>query len=178
MPLHTGKAGNFLEAAYRGDLVRMRKLMDKGVDINATAMFRNVVSQELEATTALCLAARHGIIYSVDYLLVRGADIDYKILNGNTALMEAAKMGQMRTVVALLEAGANTGLTNKEGKTAGDVAEDSGHGLIARLLNDVGSVTLAEIRSFKSPHPSKSSVDLKVGGFWGVIRNMCMCCGI
>lgn len=174
MTLSARPGGKFIEHAYRGDLIRMKKMMNAGHDVDTEAEFRNACTQELELTTALCVAARHGVVYSVDFLVENGANIEYRLENGNTALMEAARRGQMRTVIALLEAGARTSPKNEDGKTGADLAQEKGYILISRLLNDPSSVTLDEIRNFTTSHSvHREKIDIKVGGLWGILRKIC-----
>ncbi|KAI8108186.1 hypothetical protein M9434_006216 [Picochlorum sp. BPE23] len=171
MPLHSNNpTGNFLEASYRGDVFKMRRILDKGiVDVNGTAMFVKADTHELEDCTALCLAARHGILYSVDFLIEYGADLDLPLDDGNTAIMEAARMGHLRVIVSLMEGGASLKLTNADGKTAADLAEENGYGLVARVLKDPSHVTMAEITDYTRDHMKKCSRrNLRPTGFWGV----------
>lgn len=174
MTLSARPGGKFIEHAYRGDLIRMKKMINSGHDVDTEAEFRNACTQELELTTALCVAARHGVVYSVDFLVENGANVEYRLENGNSPLMEAARRGQLRAVIALLEAGAKTAPKNEQGKTAADLAEEKGYTLISRLLNDPSSVTIEEIRNFTSCQSlRREKIDIKVGGVWGILRKIC-----
>ncbi|WPT14083.1 DNA-directed primase/polymerase protein [Picochlorum sp. SENEW3] len=175
MPLHSNNpTGKFLEASYRGDVFKMKRILDKGiVDVNGTAMFVKADTHELEDCTALCLAARHGILYSVDFLIEYGADLDLPLDDGNTAIMEAARMGHLRVIVSLMEGGASLKLTNADGKTAADLAEENGYGLVARVLKDPSHVTMAEITDYTRDHMKKCARrNLRPTGFWGIFCRM------
>ena len=53
---------------------------------------------------------------------------------GETALMLAAEVGNVKAVKRLLNAGADRTLLNKEGKTAVDLAREQGHDRVVALL--------------------------------------------
>ena len=57
-----------------------------------------------------------------------------QIAVGETALMLAAERGHFQAVHSLLEAGAKTDCTERDGKTAVMLASVAGHFKIARLL--------------------------------------------
>lgn len=179
MPLHSNNpTGKFLEASYRGDVFKMKRILDKGiVDVNGMAMFVKADTHELEDCTALCLAARHGILYSVDFLIEYGADLDLPLDDGNTAIMEAARMGHLRVIVSLMEGGASLKMTNADGKTAADLAEENGYGLVARVLKDPSHVTMAEITDYTRDHMKTCSRrNLRPTGFWGMFCKCCLSC--
>lgn len=177
MPLHSNNpTGKFLEASYRGDVFKMKKILNKGVvGVNGRAMFVKADTHELEDCTALCLAARHGIVYSVDFLIENGADLDMTLPDGNTAMMEAARMGHLRVIVSLMEGGASLTVTNADGKTAADLAEEAGYGLVARVLRDPFHVTMAEIADYTKSHMQTCSrKNLRPTGFWGMVSKCCL----
>jgi len=71
----------------------------------------------------------------VKALLAAGADVDAETDGGNTPLMQAAYLGENPEVIhVLLLAGADPKISNLEGKTALDLAEDNP----ALLLTDAG----------------------------------------
>jgi len=86
-------------------------------------------------TDALLRAARLGNADTVKSLLaspnldVNGVDVD-----GNTALIEAARFGHDDVVAALLIAKADVNAKNKQGKTALMLASEGGHDECVRLL--------------------------------------------
>jgi hypothetical protein len=85
------------------------------------------------ANTGLTFAAAHGSHkYDVAVFLINsGADIDAQNNEGMTALMFGAKGGSESYVELFLARGADESLRNKEGKTAEDIAIDSGRPSVA-----------------------------------------------
>lgn len=85
------------------------------------------------ANTGLTYAAAHGSHkYDVAvFLMGAGADIDAQNNDGMTALMFGAKGGSEAYVELFLARGADEALRNKEGKTAEDLAIDSGRTSVA-----------------------------------------------
>lgn len=175
MPFERGTPGGKLMAAsYQGDVYRMKKMIKSGVDVNAVDEFMNADSRELEDCTALCIAARHGILYSVDFLLDQGADPNIQISKGNTALMEAACRGHLRVVVSLIEIGADLSLCNAEGKTAEDLAREAGYTLVAKTIADPFHVSMAEISQYTRQHLPRQNTNLRPMGFWGSCSRACL----
>lgn len=79
--------------------------------------------------TALMWAAGHTNdvpvgdgVATVRTLVEHGAAVDLQDDRGRTALMTAAQMGHTEVVEVLVAAGADTGITDKEGKSAADLA--------------------------------------------------------
>lgn len=82
--------------------------------------------KDIRGRTALSEAATRMNWLAKQYikiLLDAGADIDLPGEGGNTPLMKAVSYGEPKNVELLIAQGANPTLTNKEGKTALDVAE-------------------------------------------------------
>lgn len=70
----------------------------------------------------------------VKALLRAGAPLDTRDDAGESALMLAAEVGNVKAVRRLLKAGADRALVNKEGKRAADLARENGHDRIVALL--------------------------------------------
>lgn len=124
--------------AITGNLPEVKKLLDEGVDVNATNQY---------GQTPLMMAAWHARQPVLDALLEAGADVNTTAGHaegyGWTALMFAARSGGTGIVNTLLEAGADTkSLTRKEegavgrrlGQTAMDIAIENGHVRIVKIL--------------------------------------------
>jgi len=149
-------------------------------DIDALDPYVHVETGQAEPATALIVGARHGVIYSVDYLISKGARLDIAAPNdGNTALHEAARMGHLRVVVSLVEAGADASKVNREGKTAAQLAEAAGYTLVAKTVENPGCVTVTDIAVYTRSHLTKlatnsKSMNLKPQGCWGKLSKWCL----
>lgn len=91
--------------------------------------------------TALMWAAGHANdvpvgdgVATVSVLLDHDATVDLQDNRGRTALMIAAQMGHAEVVERLIAAGARTGLKDKDGQTAGDLAAGAERDGIVALL--------------------------------------------
>jgi len=81
-------------------------------------------------------AAANGNTETVQSLLNRGADINAKDSNGQTALMRAAYEGHLDIVQLLLEYDADINITDEDGWTALQYAQEFEHFEISNLLKD------------------------------------------
>ena len=116
-----------MNAAARGHASVARSLIRHGADVDA---------RDHKAATPLIHAARAGRGLGVVRALAKaGADLDAVTLVGESALMYAAEAGSVEAVVALLDAGADRGLEDTEGRTARDFAEAAGHEPVASALD-------------------------------------------
>lgn len=86
--------------------------------------------------SALTYAARYRNYSAVDLLISEGYyEVDSRDNNGDTALIVAAKYGQVKAVKVLLKHGASLALQDKDGKTALDYAIEIGNEEIIDLLS-------------------------------------------
>lgn len=96
-------------AAARGDTRVVEKMIENGADIN---------SRTTRGETPLLLAAKHGALDTVGYLIRHGAGLKARDgLNGFTALHWAAKRYHPAVVRRLLDAGAQVDARNQRGQT-------------------------------------------------------------
>jgi ankyrin repeat protein len=92
-------------------------------------------------TDALLRAAAAGNADSVRTLVASpNIDVNGVDENGNTPLIEAARMGHDDVVQVLLIAKADPNIKNKAGKTALQLASEGGHEESVALLTQAGTV--------------------------------------
>jgi len=125
------KAGELHDAAERGDVNRVKQLLNAGVDVNA--------KNNDYGSTALIVTSTVGHTEVVKILLEKGADVNSENKYGDTALMGAAAAGQTKIVKALLQKGANVNTKNKYGWSALMMAVKKGHTEVVNLLKQAGA---------------------------------------
>jgi ankyrin repeat protein len=116
-----GYLGNYgwtplMHAALNPDISICALLIEKGAKINA---------RNKRGTTALTLAARHGLTETCAFLIEKGADVKAKDDIGMTALFFAAQGDSSQTCALLLEKGADVNARDKSGKTALQLARSN-----------------------------------------------------
>jgi len=119
-------------ACFFGNQACVGWLLAHGADVEVTSknMLKN---RPLHAAAG----GRHTAVCAE--LLRHGADANAQQHGGYTALHSAAQHGNEELVQALLLAGASTSLSDDQGKTAAQHAEEKGHrGLAARLRGGTG----------------------------------------
>jgi ankyrin repeat protein len=119
-------------AAYFGQLEVARLLLGRGADPNAVAMNESRVTPLHSA-----VAARHRDTTSL--LLALGASPNSVQRGGWTPLHAAARDGEESMIDMLLLRGADATRKSDDGKTAIDLAEEGGHGALAKLLRGSSS---------------------------------------
>jgi ankyrin repeat protein len=134
MPKATGTIDEqLMEAAKRGDPARVKVILDKGAEINAT---------DKGGTTALIHAADSGHITVVRLLLEKGADVNAKNKGGWTALMWAATSspaGRTDIVKLLIAKGGDVNAKDQSGMTALLGAARQGHLPVVKVLLEKGA---------------------------------------
>jgi len=121
-PLH-------LAAHFRQDTIVV-ELLERGADVHLR-------SRNSHANTALHAALAGGASPGlVRRLLAAGVEVDARQGGGYTALHEAAGIGAEENVRLLLVSGADPTARTDKGETPADLANQSGHATIARLLRD------------------------------------------
>ena len=103
-------------AAFRGEVERVRDMLDHGAATNAR--------DGKTMTTALHWAVSMGHLEVAELLLQRGAEVDARATDGSTPLHAAAREGDDETAEFLLDHGANPSICTAQGKTALDLALD------------------------------------------------------
>jgi hypothetical protein len=159
-------SAQLVEAAKRGDLASVRRLLAKGAEANAKdpkmgipalvyaasgshlpvveallAAGANIEARDLVGGTALIVAASAGRTPVVQALVGKGANVNARTRNGQTALMLAALQGHRDTVRSLLALGADPGIRDNFGRTASTLAAWKGHASVAEVLDGTASHT-------------------------------------
>ena len=122
-----------LEAAERGDVVEVKRLIDAGADVNF---------QDNKGETALISTVRSLIRGKSDVaqaLIDAGADVNIQSYNGSTALQIAVLFEHLDVVGVLIDAGANLDIQNDYGDTALTYAAQIGDFDTAQTLIDAGA---------------------------------------
>jgi ankyrin repeat protein len=103
-----------IDAADKGDLVQVNKLLASGVNVNEKST--------KSGRTALMVAAEEGHKAIVNLLIANGANVNAQNRTGCTALMYAAINGYPDIVKLLINHGANVNIKDDYGHTALDCA--------------------------------------------------------
>ena len=113
-----------------GDLERVRKLVQEGIDVNKTSNTTNV--------SPLHTAAATGNLPIVQYLLQQGANKDKATNDGVTPLYTAAQHGHLVVLKYLVEQGADKEKPANDGITPLMIAALKGHTAVVRYLLEQG----------------------------------------
>lgn len=90
-------------AADQGDVDSVKKLIERGFDVNETT---------IEGVTALMYAASNGYLEIAEILISHGADVNAVPVNGITALSSACLNNHYKLALLLLQEGADTEISN------------------------------------------------------------------
>ena len=101
--------GEFLGAVYRNGLDEAKRLLDEGADKEAMTM----ATERLVSKTALMIAAINGNEKVCDLLIEKGANIDAKDSEGDTALTWAIREGRASICALLIRKGADVNARNR-----------------------------------------------------------------
>ena len=109
-------------AAIRANLSAMKRLMERGAQVNQ------------EGWAPLHYAASQPAVEPLALLLDKGADINARSPNGSTPLMMAARYGSEEATQLLLRRGADPQLQNEQNLAASDFAKRAGRDGLAKVL--------------------------------------------
>ena len=104
-----GDVNDLIQASFNGDILKVKKLLEEGADINA---------KDEDGMSALQMASSDGHTDIVNLLLEEGADVNAKNEDGKTALQMASSNGDTDIVKLLLEAGADVNAKDNDWGTA------------------------------------------------------------
>ncbi|KAK2384144.1 calmodulin-binding transcription activator [Trifolium repens] len=134
-------------------------------------------SREIDEETGCSLSKKEqGIIHMVaglgfewalNPILSCGVNINFRDINGWTALHWAARFGREKMVASLIASGASAGAVtdpcaqDPTGKTAASIASSSGHKGLAGYLSEVALTSHLSSLTLKESELSKSSAELQ-----------------
>ncbi|XP_035664099.1 uncharacterized protein LOC118407689 [Branchiostoma floridae] len=116
---------DFLRAARDGDVEKVRRGLEAGVDVNTKDSFGDTFLHE---------ACRRGHDKVVELLIKNGADINVTNRLGETGLHWACRGGHDKVVELLIKNGADVNVTDKYGSTGLHKACGGGNGKVVELL--------------------------------------------
>ncbi|XP_035663981.1 death-associated protein kinase 1-like [Branchiostoma floridae] len=116
---------DFLQAAKYGDVEKVRRGLEAGVDVN---------TEDEYGDTGLHRACAGGHVKVVELLIKNGANVNVTNWTGDTGLHEACGWGRDKVVELFIKNGADVNLTNAHGDTGLHKACDEGHDKIVELL--------------------------------------------
>ena len=126
-------------SAARNDVVEVKSLIDRGVDINATGLYKTFAS-DYTYMTAIHAAAYEGHNDVAEILVKAGADVDVKTPNTMiTPLYMACRKGHIDVVRTLLAHNAKIDERSYKGFTALCTASANGYTEIVRALLEEGA---------------------------------------
>ncbi len=124
---------DLLNAVLKGNLERVRSLLENGTDVNAT--------DEYFRTSPLHIACGHGHEAVVALLLQRGAEVNAKnsVSEVESPLHLACRGGHYAVVAMLLKNGADWNASNTNGETPLHLACRGGYHEVVLLLLEYGA---------------------------------------
>lgn len=148
-----------VEAAGRGDLAAVRRLLVQGVPVE---------QRDGQQRTAVLAAVQGRHPGTARYLIERGADVNAQDSQRDSAFLVACRDGDAELVRAALAAGADVASTNRYGSTALMGPAYRGHVEVVRLLlatpialehvNDFGWTALLEAIVLGSDGPAHAEI--------------------
>lgn len=116
-------------AIVRGNFDIIKLLLENGADIEQKLEFSSGIND-----TPLIIAAGCGSKHILEYLLQKGAEVNYQNAKGESALMMAAYVGRLDNVKILIDYKADKSLKDNNGLTAVELAKEKKHKDIADFL--------------------------------------------
>lgn len=160
-----GKEDKLIKAALKGDVKKMEKLLDEGIDVNsrdaegASALYMAAAAGQAQAvallldrgaavdlpdlvlsSTPLHRASEHADTAASRLLLDRGADVNARAAEGWGPLHVAARANQVPSAQLLIERGADVNMRTNQGDTPLRYAVFYGNQQVADYLRANGGV--------------------------------------
>ncbi len=130
--VNVGAGHRLMVAVREGDVEGVAKALKEGADLSTVDRWSKI--------QPLHMAARLGHGEIIGLLLKGGALVDQRSEAGLTAVMDAARLGQVASVKALIAGRANLlAYERKEKRTALDYAVKGGHDEVVKLLKAAGA---------------------------------------
>lgn len=116
----------FIDAICRGDFDHVKDCLDRSSGLLTLELYQGY--------TALSLATSLNKTAMVEYLLMRGADIDATDYQGRTPLIQAVSSWQIEAIKLLVSLGADIAKPGLYGYNSIDIAKHKGYEQIQRFL--------------------------------------------
>lgn len=134
-----------IEACHLNDYEGVMKLIKTGIDINVRDQ-----RKETEGWTVLHYACLDNMIYLIEELILRGADLEAGTeYDGSTPLQIACYQGHNDVVVRLLDAGAKVNSLNRHNESVLEMAVRNDHKRTIDILLNRGSNIESVLASMK-----------------------------
>jgi cytochrome c peroxidase len=131
-------SAEFRDHSMHGSIEHCKAAVEKGADVHSR--------EKNSGRTALHKACYWNHTHMMDWMLKElKIDVNVQDYNGDTALHDAAMFGHEKIVEALLVAGADRSIKNKQGKTPAEVAGDYEKEETKAILKKTGGVELPEV---------------------------------
>ena len=131
------------DASQRGDLVRVKSLLEVNVPVDGTRWHRGA--------TPLFVASEMGHLAVVRELLAKGAEVDAAENHGATPLYVASKLGHSEVARELLLKGADVDAAAHDGYTPLLIASKNSHLAVVRVLLAKGAKVDAARNDGRTP---------------------------
>jgi ankyrin repeat protein len=125
-----GREASMHFAAYIGDIAKMERCVQQGVDVNKV---------DERGYAPLHYAARNGQKQAVEFLVAKGADVNVRSSEGRTPLFDAVDVGNRDVAALLVSRGADVNIRDRNGQMSLDAALSRNDTAMAKLLTAKGA---------------------------------------